>query len=396
MKTKKILFYFIILLPLSLIFTFLSSLIFNIVKIKNMNYEELSNKLSKYLLEEKGKVSVNYGNNKVEVLFVPKNKSIVYKPKKTEIDFNYDKKDKLIYVFGSSPVVAKLPFYGNNILFPSILEENIVRKGYGYKVYNFGISSFDSFDIKECFAEALKKLPKPEVIVFYEGHMDYEAAYYSVIKPNFYLLNNYFFDLVSGINFLNRVDNWEKFIFMGRWLIRSIIAPRVLFFCQQIGVLRLNSQEFERFNQKIVASYKINVNTMINYAKMANIPFVIITPVCNLEAKPYGDMKTNYLYEAGLKEKHYFKRIEYLKKAKASEFISADIMAKPSLNEFLRNLKSPGVYVYDLERYLVEKKFSFNYKYFYDGSHIKPNLHRIIGESLFNFLNEKRLINGLL
>jgi hypothetical protein len=307
--------------------------------------------------------------------------------------FDNNPGDYLVYVYGSSPVISRPPFVSVSSLFPGILESKL-NSGSNRKVrvYNFGVSSFDSFDIKGLM-EVTVNYRKPDLIIYYEGHMDYTGAYSTVIRRNFYLLKGGFFKNLIGLSSLNKFDNWNKFADAGDWILYSSIEPRLINLMQKLKIIAIDPAPFSGYNQLILRYYEKNIAEIINFAKDKNIPVVFITPVANLEVKPFGvyEITQNY-FTLGMKEKDYRKRIEYLTCARDSEIFTADLRAKSGLNEFLRNLDGKGAYILDLEGILMRNEFEFNYEYFYDVAHIKPKLHKIIAEHIYDFIKTKKII----
>ncbi len=88
-------------------------------------------------------------------------------------------------------------------------------------------------------------------------------------------------------------------------------------------------------------------------------------------------------------------RMAYLVKARDSEIFTGDLRAKSGLYDLLRGIKKEGVHVMDLEGELLEEGFPFNYEYFYDIGHMKPELHEIVAEKLYRFLKEKGLVSQI-
>lgn len=393
MKLKTSVFYIITSLPLCFLIFFIFGIVNNLYKIKNIDYARIAADLEDYLESEKATLSLKAVNNKLNVGYDYKINGGPYKPKEINFVFNNNPGDYLIYVYGSSPVISHLPFVSTDSLFPGILESKL-NSGYNRKVrvYNFGVLSFDSFDIKELMKRTVD-YRRPDLIIFYEGHMDYTAAYTVAIRKYFYLLKSGFFKKLLGLFSLNRFDKWNRFADVGDWILYSGVEPKLINLMQRLKIIEIKPEPFSWYNRLILHYYKRNITEIINFAKEKNVPIVFITPVANLEVRPYGiySITTEY-FALGMKEKDYLKRIEYLFMARDSEIFTGDLRAKSGLNDFLRTLNGEGVYTLNLENILISNKFEFNYDYFYDIGHIKPKLHKIIAEQIYDFIKTQKII----
>ncbi len=397
MKKKILLFYAILYLPLLLLILLVFSILYRSYFINNLDYAKIYCELKDYLDSEKGEINLKITNSELIINYNYKIKKGPYKPKKKVLKFAPSSGEIIIYVCGSSPVCSKIPFSDYKV-FPKLLED-ILNSNYRkkFKVYNFGIESFDSFDLKK-LVKATFNIYKPDLVIYYQGHMDYESAYLTVIKRKFYFLRGGFFKYILGLIFLGKAskapDSVKKLAEFGDWIIRSLIEPNLLNFMQKINLIKIPSAPFRRYNSLIQSCYEKNIKEIIALCKKSNIPIIFITPIANLKAKPFGIYKiTQKFYSLGLKERNYYKKIEYLVKAKDSEIFTGDLRAKSELNDFLRNIdnSAENVFVLDLEKELLKKKFSFGYEYFYDIGHLKPNLHSLIAFYLYNFIKSKKI-----
>ena len=224
--------------------------------------------------------------------------------------------------------------------------------------------------------------------------MDYSSAYSVVIRKNFTLLKGDFFKKLVGFSSLNKFDKWNKFAGIGDWILYTSIEPNLINLMQMAKIVSIRPEPFVDYNQLILSYYEKNINEIINFAREKNIPVIFITPIANLEVKPFGIYDiTQGFFNLGMKESNYLKRIGYLFKARDSEIFTGDLRAKSGLNYFLRSLKRSGVYVLDLEAILLSNEFMFNYDSFYDVGHIRPGLHKIIADNIHGFIKTRKIIS---
>jgi hypothetical protein len=391
---RTILFHVITLLPLFLLLYILFSIGFKIYKIRDINYGQIHTELSRYLESDKGTFEIERDVDLLRFTYTYKIKNGVYKPRQIEFTFDHSPDDYLIYVFGSSPIVSKLLTYPNDILFPAQLQKKLNEvDNKNVRVYNFGVSSFDSFEIKNLIQHTIE-YQKPDMIIYYEGHMDYESAYLNVIKDHYFLLRNTLYKKLLLFFRFNQIKGLSKFTEIGDWILRSSIEPYLLNFFQASHAITINPIPFNEYNNLILDYYRKNIFDIIKYAEKDNIPVVFITPIANLEVKPFGIFPiTSSDYKRGLHEKKYVKRMEYLTQAKDSEIFSGDLRAKSGLYEFYNTLASPNIYVFDLQRKLYQQEFNFGYDYFYDVGHMKPPLHTLIATLVCEYIQEKELVH---
>ena len=392
-KLKLVLFYAAILIPLGLLIILTLSIVMKVFTINTIDYEKIYSNLENYLKADKGQIGLSLNEGELTIRYNYKIKEGPYKPRIKKVKFTPNPDNSLIYVYGSSPVVAKLPL-SKDLLFPALLEKllNSGRKGKEIELYNFGLESFDSFDIKKLL-EATVEFKKPNLIIFYEGHMDYESAYIANIKREFYFLRGKFFRYLFGVAFLKQaytnIDPVKQIVEIGDWVIRATVEPNLLNLVQRASVVTIPSEPFKRYNRLIESYYGKNVKEIIALCNEYDVLIIFVVPVANLHAKPFGiyDITQRY-YKLGLAEEDYHKRIAYLNKAKDSEIFTGDLRAKTAMNDFLRTLNQEDVYVLDLENELIKEKNVFDYQYFYDIGHVKPRLHKMIADYLYDFITE--------
>ncbi len=392
---KKLFFSFIVFLPLFLFLSLIFSFNFGIYKMRHIDYGKIYLELKEYLEKEKGKVYVSVKDNKMQINYDYYIKGGPYKPSHQQFSFDPSPDDFLIYVYGSSPIISKPPFFkGNFPFFPLVLESELNATGdkRHFRIFNLGMGSFDSFDIKELI-KATMSYKAPDLVIYFDAQAsDFESAYFVCIKRHFYIISN-FFENISHFLSLNRIPGLMTVSKLGGWFLRAYAEPMFINSIQKLNFVKLKKGPFEEYNALIIDYYKRNMYELIESIKAKNIPCVIITPVFNLEARPFGIYNiTDRYYKQGLKEKDYSKRIEYLIKAKDSEIFTGDMGFKLQAYNFLVGLKIDGVYILDLLERLEEERFGFDYRYFYDVGHMKPQLHRIIADRLYEFLKDNELL----
>jgi hypothetical protein len=120
---------------------------------------------------------------------------------------------------------------------------------------------------------------------------------------------------------------------------------------------------------------------------------VLMTPVGNLHAEPFGDITVvTRHYRAGMASTDYKQSIAELKKARDAELITYDLRAKSPLIGYIRKVNRPNVHVLDLEKRLEEMRFGFGNEDFVDYFHFNDRSHRLLADVIYDFLKK----NGLL
>jgi hypothetical protein len=111
-------------------------------------------------------------------------------------------------------------------------------------------------------------------------------------------------------------------VFVGDWILRSAVEPNIFNLLQRAGAVKIEDAPFEVYNALILEHYKKNVTEIIDLARENSIPLIIVTPIANLEAKPFGvyDITEKY-YDYALQEDDYGTRMAYLVKARDTEIL---------------------------------------------------------------------------
>jgi len=386
----------IILLPIFLLLGLIFSFTLSVYRIRHVDYEKIYLYLKDYLEKNKGDVSASVKEGALYIGYDYHIEHGSYKSLNRELFFNPLPDDYLVYVYGSSPIISKPPFFrGNFPFFPSVLEAklNSAANKRNFKVFNFGMGSFDSFDIKDLIDKTVS-IKKPDFIILYDcSASDFECAYFNCVKKNFYFINS-FIKRLGALFVLKRAPRIGELNRLADWFLRAYIEPNLLNMAQRAQLIRIPPEPFKKYNALVFSFYKKNIYDIIRFAQDRKIPLVIITLLANLESRPYGIYNiTEACYRQGMREKDYLRRLDYLTQAKDSEIFTGDIGGpRTKVHDFLKSLREEGVYVLDLQKPLQEKQFDFSYKYFYDVGHMKPDLHKMIAQQLYEFLKGNNLL----
>ena len=288
-----------------------------------------------------------------------------------------------VYAFGESSLVLS-----DGKTFPEYLQQRHAD----LRVVNFGVSGIDSFVVRQRVEEALS-VAKPDVVVLYYGHNDYNNAYQEYIMPNFFQQ----FDLFLRISYRFHNKNRPPGVLLADnpyWFSR-LIRPKFFQFFEQLGMLDIDIRDYEPINQMILDYYVRNNDAIIDMALSQNIPVVLITPVGNLHAEPFGDIHvTTALYKKGMASQDYDDSLKYLKSARDAEIFTYDMRAKSPLIDYIRNYERPGVYVLDLEKKLEQMRFGFGYGEFLDYFHFNDKSHSLLADIIYDFMASKNLVGS--
>ncbi len=304
-----------------------------------------------------------------------------------------------IYVFGESSVVLT-----DKLTFSHYLGKDLSEAVPDARVTNFGIPGIDSYSIKKRVSQALQFAPaKPKVLILYYGHNDYNVAYDNIINiaydgsfNTFLKIGNY----VSGgkFNFPEQkfVFNSEKFGEL-YWYAR-FRRPEFLNLAQKAGLFKVKNDMYDEYNGMILEHFKKNTEEILLMAREAGIPVILVTPIGNLHAKPYGAIEiVDKSYKQGISARDYKESHDLLMKARDNEVFTGDIRGKTPLNEYLRSLHNgKSVFVFDLERDFTEAKFAFDESNFMDYFHFNDKAHqKIAGYLAGKIMADQQLMRSL-
>lgn len=296
-----------------------------------------------------------------------------------------------IYVFGASSVVMS----DNGKTFSYYLENKLNDLGYSVTVSLEGVPGSDSFFVRNRIEDVLSNAAKkPDLLIIYSGHNDYNYVYHRNGRLPIYLKGieksakiSYFLTAQKYRESFadNEQDNFNYFL--------RTYAPRIINLLQMTRLTTVRSEEFEGINNLVREYFKKNIDDSIRLAHSMGIPVILCTPIGNLHAEPYGNYgKVTEVYRRGLRASEYNNRILLLTKAKDEEIFTYDTRAKSPLLDDIRLMSRQGGYVLDLEKILIEKHFSFSYDDFMDYFHMKDKTHREIGYLLVDLIEKNHLL----
>jgi hypothetical protein len=360
-----------------------------VYRIRNADYGKIYGQLKEYLNAEKGRIAVTLEGNRLCMNYdyiLPHDPA---RPFFKGIKFDPLPGDFLVYVYGSSQIVSDPPFYQGRFPDFAYLLANKLKDR--CKIYNFGLPYFDSFDIKEQLLRTIN-FRKPDLIILYAYVADFDNAYSYCVRNNFYVFRNRINKSAANLPEKFRSPRMVRLSEMADWFLRIYLEPNLINGMQNLHLVKVKKKYFDKYDELITEYYKKNIREMIDSAKSRHIPVVIITPVANLEAKPFGIPEiTDVYYKKGLAASDYSEKIKYLIKAKDSEIFTGDMRDKSNVYEFLNEIKEDGVFILDLQQKLLDRDFPFDYSSFYDYCHMKPVLHGIIADYLYEFMKNNSL-----
>lgn len=314
------------------------------------------------------------------------------------VPLDTDKGDRVIHVFGGSSVV--LQEYDRS--FPALLEGLLNRGGGGFRVFNFGACTLDTFSVRHRAIQAMDR-DRPDLVIVYTGHNDWINPYRQVIKPEFFLVWNtpilyemfesYYLRVHLPLsNLLSDYAGEPAY-----WaFLEHTLEPLLNHWLQKVGLIRISRAAFAEFDRIILEAAQKNILSLLDKARSRRIPVVLVTPVGNLTLRPFGiDGKSWELYQAGMAEKRYRQRMELLQEARDEEAFTFDMRAKSSFIDWLRGLRGPGIHVMDLEQALMDNGFGFGERDFCDYVHFELDTHRLTADLIHRFLEEKKVCCGL-
>ncbi|MBU0673282.1 MAG: hypothetical protein KJ950_01410 [Proteobacteria bacterium] len=255
---------------------------------------------------------------------------------------------------------------------------------------NFGENGIDSLLVRERVREALK-IARPDLMFVLLGDNDYNTAFHNSIIPTYFdrlgwlLRLPYLFESEPAeiTHFASHDFYWYK----------RLHQPELFNFLQKIGLFNIDIQKYQPINSLITQYCTQNLGVILDMASAQQIPVVVMTPIENLRAEPFGDIKTTTtLYKRGLSSTDYGESIRLLKAAKDTELFTYDLRAKSDIIESIRSLNRKNVYVLDLEKVLEKREFAFGSEDFVDYVHYNDRTHLMVADILYDFLSHNHLI----
>ncbi|MBD3379923.1 MAG: hypothetical protein GF408_05615 [Candidatus Omnitrophica bacterium] len=396
---KKILFDFVLFLPYFILLVFLSALATNLYKAGNVDYGAVRTGVREFLLSDRSEVRVDRSARKLLLSYrylFPGGKG----PETTRVlDFEPSGDAFDIVVLGSSPVYSVSPLAGGaEGFFPEKLEKGFKEKFPEEKVrvYNLGMTSADSSVIRGIAEKTGGGKGIDLAVFYYGGGMDLETAYYAAgVKEKHYIL-----DLIPGKRPVGpgggSQGSWAgtagKYL---SWFNRTYVQPYFLYFFQKAGLLELPYAPFAEINAMITDEMLSNIKAAVSVFRENGVPVVLVSPLSNLEARPYGIKGvTDRYYEMGMSSGDPGERYMYLSMARDSEAFTGDLGPRLRMIRelpYIAEEMGEDVYFFDLAAELIPEWKGFGYRYFFDYGHMKPVLHRLVAEKIYVYLTGKGL-----
>lgn len=359
-KRRNILFTVILLLPAAALLGIVGVTAVDIVHIRNVRLADVLRELAIHL------------DRKQPESFPPPDNLKDIDPSKT-----------LLFTFGASSLVLS-----DGWTFPDYL----AMDHDDLQVVNLGIVGIDSYSVRLRVRQALDAV-RPDIILLYYGHNDYNTAYQGFILPRYFDR----FDTLLRLAFLFHREGEDMGVLESDdyyWFTR-VTRPKLIQTFEKLGLLSINSADYAAVNRLILDHFIRNHKAIISMAAARGVPVVLVTPVGNVQAEPYGDLAvTEASYRMGMKAEGYEESMRDLFRARDSEIFTYDLRAKSPLVQYLRTFRSPNVYVLDLESRLKEARFGFGYNDFVDYFHFRDGSHRLIADIIYDFLAKHKLLSG--
>jgi len=345
---KRIIFWAILVSPAIVVAFFFAAFVSDVVKINRVSHEQISADFEAFLAARKGSA------------FPP-----------PAAFHQMDEKDDNIFLFGGSSVVIS-----DGRTMADYMEAGLNGASGRVRVINFGIPGIDSHSVRLRVEQSLRLgAHPPRAIVLYYGHNDYNVAYTSSLNTHWDNSFNTFLKIsyyLSGREF-NFPD--QKFVFKtesyGDYFWYAIYTRPAFFnLVQKLRLYKVDNARYEGYNALILDQFKRNTAAILSMAGERRIPVVIVTPIGNLHARPYGSIDVSEKnYRLGMGAKDYRESVGYLMKARDGEIFTGDTRAKTRR----------AVFVFDLESDFIDREFPFDGTSFLDYFHLNDRAHRAVG-----------------
>ena len=357
-KLKRVVFNLILILPWTILLLFLAASIFEIKRINEIKHRDIYKAVDSYLSQKEAAIRSflipNDGYPEISKLI------------------SLNESDTNVFLFGGSSVIIS-----DGKLFYQYLEEELEKNNPSLKILNFAVMGIDSFSAERRLVDVFEAIKiKPDLIIFYMGHNDYTNVYHFTIARfydsfDFFLKPSYFF-------------SDKKFDYF--WF-ASLKRPIILKVLQQLKLINILDENYGSYNELILEYFKKKMEETMGLCLARKIPVILVTPVGNLRVEPYGDIKiVTDNFKRGLRSSNYEEAIDYLTEAKDGEILTADVRVKSELNDYLRSINRPHVYIFDLEKKLKNERFEFGNSDFLDYFHFNDKTHKLVADYLYEFI----------
>jgi lysophospholipase L1-like esterase len=255
------------------------------------------------------------------------------------------------------------------------LGELLRQRNPNLQMVNLGISGIESRALVEQFEESLSRgMGLPTLLVIYAGHNDYNVLYHASLTRKFDLFEPLFYLLAP---FTRPGLNHGMTVYL-----RSRVPPLVEWL-QRRGLVDFSTLSLTAVNRAIAVRFERNLERIVKQCKGRAIPVMLVTPVGNLLAHPYGSLaSTTAPYLLGLSLPPGEARLALLRVAQESEFLTFDIRAKAGVREAMHSLAEPAVFVADLDGWLVAQGVRLDGRLFSDYFHFTKWGHAKVAEFL--------------
>lgn len=295
-------------------------------------------------------------------------------------DIHFEPNKKIIYIFGGSSVVlSKTGSFPSNVFSGKL--QSMMKNA---SISNLGKSGADSFYIRKKIDVAIS-IQKPDLIIIYSGHNDYNNIYRKIIRPNYSILKNTIMSLIikTSIKFKNSPD----------WHLDFNFEPRAHRFLSDIGFFEPNPNVFREYDTAAEMHFKNNFFVIAKKCKENKIPLLLITPISNLEIPPISGNEIKLQYNKAL-QLPYDERIAELIKVRDQDWLSPDARMRTGIKKFIMSseIKALGIESIDLEDLLIRDYVEFNFSDVYDYFHLTEKTHERIAKILFQRVKEKNIL----
>jgi hypothetical protein len=281
-----------------------------------------------------------------------------------------------VWLFGASSFAAP-----DRVVFPSKLSARYAAQGRTVVIDNLAWEGFTTADLarraEQAAEQAVAEGIQPDIVVFYEGHNDVTTTFHAAM--GFPAANPWAYP-VSALTALPAwvwTAGWTQFPEGGGYrFFRNRRMGALFRLYQQLGLVQFEPEDFTPLVDHILDHYVPNIDRTRAVAASLHADFIVVTPVGNLLMRPYGPVNViDPLYDAGVAEPDYERRMSVLLQARDAEVFTSDMRTKSVMIDALRQYAStspdPGqlLQLCDLERALFDRQAPMDDSMFVDPLH---------------------------
>lgn len=293
---------------------------------------------------------------------------------------------KRVWIWGSSSVAAP-----SHDAFTTPLVRHLRAAGHEVVVDNLGWEGMPSWDelarAHDAWAEADRLGVKPDAIVFYGEHNDVTYTFHAALElPHF--------DAIVGLAWVltgeafREHDSGNTYWFYGHRR-----APVLLRQLQELGLLTVRSADYQPLVDRSVRTFRENLGAIVATATARGVPIVLVTPIGNYEAEPFGPLAdVTEVWQRALAEPDPHARLAGLMAARDAETFTSDLRVKSDHLEVIRAFGPPAgagpapVSVCDVEAAWIAGGLPFGGDRFLDPLHFSErgydDLTRVVATCL--------------